>query len=158
MLSLSVLWASVCSAGTHCTSAETVAFSCSLGASRVVSLCLARQHRDAAPRLSYRIGRLGAAELVYPSSPVDSAQKFRYAHYLRYQVDRTELSFSNAGAEYAVFDYYEGERKPAYSRGVRVTVSGVDHSYRCKGAVASSLLQLEGVVPCDAESALSSCK
>ena len=158
LLSLSILFAGACSAGTHCTSAETVAFSCSLSASRVISLCLAKQRGNGAPQLSYRIGRLGSAELVFPSSPADSAQKFRYAHYFRYQVDRTEVSFSNAGTEYAVFDYYEGEEKPAYSRGVRVIVRGVDHELQCKGAVVSRLVQLEAVIPCDTESALSSCR
>lgn len=154
---MSALSASAHPADSHCKPAETVAFSCSLGASRIVSLCLASP-RGGAPQLSYRIGRLGATELVFPDSPIDSARKFRYAHYFRYQVDRTEVSFSTAGAAYAVFDDYEGEEKPSDSRGVRVTVGGVEHDFPCKGAVVSRLQQLEAAVPCDPEDSLASCK
>ncbi|MEO5953314.1 MAG: hypothetical protein ABIQ44_12685 [Chloroflexia bacterium] len=141
---------------THCAPAETVAFSCALSAGKVVSICLTKP--PAAKALSYRFGRLGAPELVFPESPSGSLAQFRYAHYFRYQVDRTELSFSNAGAEYSVFDYYEREEKQEYSRGIRVKVSGKEHELLCKGKVVSNLGTLETAVPCDAENALASCK
>ena len=145
-------------AATHCTATEKVAFSCPLGASRVVSLCMAPSTGPGTPELSYRFGRLGAPELVFPSPPKGSLQRFRYAHYFRYRVDRTEVTFSNAGAEYTVFDYYEGEDKPSYARGVRVGVDGKNRELTCKGAVVSRLVQLGPLLPCDAENALSSCR
>lgn len=143
--------------GTHCTSAEKVAFTCSLASSKVVSVCLLQGQGDAPTSLSYRFGRLGSPEFVFPSSPVNSHQKFRFAHYFRYQVDRSELNFSNADAEYSVFDYFDGEETPSYARGVNVTVNGKDHESRCKGEATSHLIELEKVVPCDTENALASC-
>ncbi len=144
--------------GTHCARTETVAFSCSLAAGKVVSMCLAKPSVTGTEALSYRFGGLGAPELVFPESSSGSLGRFRYAHYYRYQVDRTELSFSNAGAEYSVFDYYDGEERQKYARGVRVSTNGKDHELLCKGAVVSNLGQLEALVPCDAESALGSCR
>ena len=101
---------------------------------------------------------MGAPELVFPNAPVASPQQFRYAHYSRYQVDRTELRFSNAGVTYTVFDYFDGAEEPAFVRGVNVTVNGKDSALRCKGDVISAFIELEKLVPCDIESALASCK
>ena len=135
-----------------------MAFSCSLSAGKVVSLCLAKSPAAKPKALSYRFGRLGAPELVFPESPSGSLARFRYAHYFRYRVDRTELSFSNASAEYSVFDYDDVEEKPEHSRGVRVSANGKDHEFFCRGNVVSNLGTLEKAVPCDAENALASCK
>ncbi|WP_146139315.1 hypothetical protein [Simplicispira suum] len=141
-------------AGTHCLPHESVAFSCSLAVSKVVSVCFAKASNAKPATLFYRFGRLGAPELVFPESPAGSLQRFRYAHYFRYQVDRTELNFSNAGVEYSVFDDYDGEERPKYARGVRVTANGKEHELLCKRDVASHLKELAALVPCDAESGL----
>ena len=143
--------------GTHCAPDETIAFSCSVSASKVVSVCLVEGSNRGPFAVSYRFGPLGTPELVFPSSAIGSARKFRYAHYFRYQVDRTELSFSNAGADYTVFDYFDGKDAPTFTRGINVSVNGKERELRCKGAVVSHLTELQSVVPCDAESALASC-
>ena len=150
--------ANALAAGTHCTATETAAFSCSLRDGKVVSVCLAKSSGAQPSALSYRFGRLGAPEFVFPDSPAGSLGRFRYAHYVRYQVDRTELGFSNGRAEYSVFDYYEGEGRPRYSRGVRVSLDGKDRERLCTGKVVSNLVPLESAVPCDSENALASCK
>ena len=155
---LFLLSANAFAGGTHCAPAETVVFSCVLAADKVVSMCLAKSLAAKPAALSYRFGRLGAPELVFPKSPSGSLERFRYAHYSRYQADRTELSFSNAGAEYSVFDYDDGEEKRKYARGVHVSANGKHHELLCKSGVVSNLSALETVVPCDAENALASCR
>ena len=129
-----------------------------LESSKVVSVCLVKGTGKNLPTLWYRFGRLGAPELVFPKSSAGSLRKFRYAHYSRPQVERTELAFSNAGVEYSVFDYYDGEERPMYARGVGVTENGKDRDFRCRAGVISNLIELEKLVPCDAENALASCK
>ena len=155
-----VLLASIdaAAAGTHCLPTETVAFSCAVSASKVVSVCSAQGSGIGPPAVSYRFGRLGAPELVFPSSAVGSAQKFRYAHYSRFQIDRTELNFSSAGADYTVFDYYDGEQTPIFERGVGISMNGTQRGYPCRDAVLSHLIELENVVTCDAENALANCR
>jgi hypothetical protein len=50
---------------------------------------------------------------------------FQYTHYLRYQVDLTEINFQIDGYEYQLFDTYNGEEKPAIAeQGVSVTAPG----------------------------------
>jgi hypothetical protein len=84
--------------------------------------------------------------------PAAGRPDFRYAHYFRAGVDRTEVSFRNGDADYAVFDYTEGRQRSA---GVRVlTASGREKTFACRGAVHSRLGALEAVLPCDPDSAL----
>ena len=144
-------------AQTHCTPSETVAFSCSLKAAKVVSLCLGHAQGQGSAPLSYRFGRLGKPEFVFPAPSTGTSGTFRYAHYARYQVDRTEVSFSNAGVDHVVFDYREGGPNPSLSRGIRATRNGKDIELNCKGRSVSRLLQLQPLLPCDAENALASC-
>lgn len=143
--------------GTHCAPTETAAFSCRLTNGKVVSLCLARSPSMKPTALTYRFGRVGAPEFVFPTAPDGSLQRFFHAHYFRYQVDRTEVRFVNAGVEYSLFDYYDGEEKPQRARGVRVGPNEA-RELLCKGDVVSNLNVLEAVLPCDAESALASCR
>ena len=50
---------------------------------------------------------------------------FRYNHYMRYQVDLTEINFEINGYQYQIFDDYKGEEKPRIStEGVSVTAPG----------------------------------
>ena len=91
----------------------------------------------------------GQIALAYPAA---GRPDFRYAHYFRAGVDRTEVSFRNDDADYAVFDYTEGRQRSA---GVRVlTASGREKTFACRGTVHSRLGALEAVLPCDPDSAL----
>ena len=143
-----------------CTADEQVVFSCAIARSgKTVSLCaskaLARNHGT----LAYRFGRPGRVELKFPAAGSDSLAQFRHAHYFRARTDRTEVSFARGGHDYTVFDYYDGDAKPAYARGVAVSgPGGSQRQFLCAGAVTARLQRLEGVVPCDADSALASCR
>lgn len=74
----------------HFTNQKQTVFSYSIAKSaKIVSLCasgnLTKDDRD----LVYRFGPPGKIELEFPSSVTYSLQQFRYAHYSRFQTDRT---------------------------------------------------------------------
>jgi hypothetical protein len=112
--------------------AETAWFSCRSASGAWIALC-----EGAERGLQYRFGRPGQIALAYPAA---GRPDFRYAHYFRAGVDRTEVSFRNGDADYAVFDYTEGRQRSA---GVRVlTASGREKTSpagaRCTAAWAPS--------------------
>ncbi len=158
---LLILAADAGAAENHCSSQEQVIFSCSiLKSSKVVSICASKKLTKSEGTLVYRFGPLGKPDLEFPSEAKGSPNKFRLAHYFRYQVDRPELSFDNGEFTYTVFDYYDGTENPPYARGVRVSPldgKGKEVELRCSGKITSSLNNLEGIVSCDEENALASC-
>jgi len=131
-----------------CSAAETSYFACQTTKQRWISLC------GQAPRsLQYRFGTPAKPELRYPEDPAAGAASFLFAHYFRYQTDRAEVTFRNQGVEYAIFDYTEGRERRA---GVRVTAAtGKDVELVCSGKITSRLLELKGMLKCDADNALS---
>ena len=150
LLSASPCWASdgsVAAVGGLCTPKETTYFQCSAGKGRSINLC-----GSGAGAVQYRFGRNGAVELAFPADAKDGARSLRYAHYFRAQTDRYEIRFENEGVEYVLFDYQEGKRREA---GVHVTgTDGKERDVVCSGTVRSRLPDLQGVLRCDAESAL----
>lgn len=141
-------------AGTLCQQTEQVVFSCPLrGKARIASLCGAKNLSATEGYLSYRFGTAKRIELVFPPDRRDTQRRFRYAHYLRYRVNRTSVSFTKNGHTYTVFDAYDGERTPAVrERGVQVSraeTSGDEVTLLCRAPVRSSLSRLSTMVPCD---------
>lgn len=145
----------------HCTDREQTVFSCSIAKSaKIVSLCASGNLTKNDGNLVYRFGPPGKIELEFPSPATNSLQQFRYAHYSRYQTDRTEVSFTIGQFDYSVFDYYDEQAKPKYARGVsvsNVSGNGRDIQIFCGGKVTSELKKLDGIVPCDTDNALASC-
>jgi hypothetical protein len=142
-----------------CRAEEQVIFTCSVVAeARTVSLCASSVLDHRRGYLQYRYGKPGALELQFPQARANTQLAFRYAHYFRAQVDRTEVSFDNQGYRYTIFDYYEGDVKPAISTaGVRVSKhgrNGQEVELVCHGKPTSKLGRLETVVPRDHENAL----
>ena len=129
-----------------CAKDETTYFSCPASNGRSINLCGKPEQS-----LQYRFGKPGRVELVFPARAEGGADAFRYARYFRSQVDRFELRFDNAGAEYLLFDYTESGRREA---GVTVTLGGKERSVACRGPVRSRLGELENKLKCDNESAL----
>lgn len=153
------LVSSASGAATLCAANEKVVFSCGVARSRIVSVCRVPGAASGGGSLAYRFGRIDRPELVFPSSTAASFAQFRYAHYFRAQVDRSELNFTIGATEYSVFDDFEGDEKPATTtRGVRVTTNGKTFDLPCVGPVVSNLQQLASLVPCDADNALGSCR
>ncbi len=132
-----------------CQPSERVIFSCTLKRpAKLVALCASKSLTRENGYLQYRFGLPGKVELEYPKQQDGSSQFFRYHHYFRAQVDLTEISFTNDGVEYAVFDNYNGEEKPAVSEeGVTVSDKGKDTTLTCKGRAKVDFEPLHNVLP-----------
>lgn len=133
-----------------CAKDEITYFSCPASNGRSINLC-----GKSAQTLQYRFGKPGRVELTFPARPEEGVDAFRYAHYSRFQVDRFELRFDNAGTEYVLFDYIESGRREA---GVGVSQGGKEISVSCRRPVRSRLGELEGKLKCDTENALAGCR
>lgn len=115
-----------------CAGNERIVFSCltkargpAKGSSKIVSLCASRDLTKEQGYLQYRFGLPGKVELEFPSAHTGSQQQFQYTHYMRYQVDLTEINFAIEGYQYQIFDDYNGEERPRIStEGVSVTARG----------------------------------
>jgi hypothetical protein len=134
-------------AGGLCLRGETTYFSCTTAHHRSIDLC-----GSLPGTLQYRFGAPGRIELAFPTDPSQGAKNLRFAHYFRYQVDRTEVTFSNQGTDYAVFDYTEDNRRTA---GVHVTLpDGSENDVLCHGTIHGRLATLKGSLRCDSDNAL----
>ena len=132
-----------------CSSQETVYFSCPTPRGRTVALC-----GTPGGTLQYRFGRPGAIELRFPENAAVGRDQMLFAHYSRYQTDRTEIRFENQGVDYALFDYYEGGKRRS---GVRVTTpDSKEREISCTAPATSRLGKLKNELKCDADSALNS--
>ncbi len=141
--------ASATSQATLCNPGERVVFSCSLKRpAKLVALCASKSLTKENGYLQYRFGVPGKIELEYPNPLEGSTKSFRYHHYFRAQVDLTEISFTNNGVEYTIFDNYNGEEKPAVSEeGVTISDKGKDTTLTCKGRAKVDFENLENVLP-----------
>ena len=134
-------------AGSLCEASQTAYFSCRTARHKTISLCGALPSA-----LQYRYGKAGHLELAFPDDAAQGAQRFAYAHYSRYQVERSEISFSHGTADYTLFDYTEDGRRTA---GVQVgTADGKAAEIRCAGVIQGALSPLGKRLRCDADSAL----
>ena len=131
-----------------CEPGEAVQFSCPMGRGRTLSVC-----GQPPSALQYRFGKPGQVELRYPADATQGPQLFLFAQYMRYQVDRITLRFTNEGTGYEVFDEREDGKRSA---GVRVTKAGDgrETALPCRGPVTSRLGALKPLLRCDADSAL----
>ena len=129
-----------------CTGHETTFFACDTRQKKAIAIC-----GSPPGTVQYRFGRPNAVELRFPEDASQGARKLLYAHHFRAQAERTEISFSNNGVDYAVFDHAEDGKRRA---GVRVTTGGKDVEVLCAGPVTSRLGALEKQLPCDKDNAL----
>lgn len=130
-----------------CHAGETTYFSCRTAPGKTISLC-----GSVPSALQYRYGRAPKVELAFPPDANDGLRQLGYAHYTRYQAERTEVGFSRADVDYAVFDYTEDGQRTA---GVRVTTAdGSGHEVACAGAILGQLDALGTSLRCDPDNAL----
>jgi len=142
-----------------CRNEEQLIFSCTVArGARTVSLCASSALDHRRGYLQYRYGRPGAVELQFPQARANTQLAFRYAHYLRARVDRTEIRFDNQGYRYTLFDYYEGDMKPVTTiAGVRLSKHGaaqLETEWLCQGKASSKLGRLETIIPRDPDNPL----
>jgi hypothetical protein len=140
-----------------CAKTEHIIFSCLVkragkgqGLTKIASLCASADLDKDHGYLQYRFGLPGKVELEFPDSRTGTQQKFQYTHYLRYQVDLTEINFAIDDYQYQIFDDYNGEEKPRIAtQGVNVSAPGKtrDVSYVCRGKVTADYSKLDDVLP-----------
>ena len=145
-------------ANSLCARTEQIIFSCvtkragtsvARSPSKIVSLCASRDLAKERGYLQYRYGLPGKVELEFPNSRTGTQQLFQYTHYMRYQVDLTEIDFEIDGYRYQIFDDYNGEEKPRIStEGVSVTAPGKpkEVSFVCRTKVKADYSMLEDVL------------
>ena len=148
LVALPTAQAAAASTGSLCEPGEAVQFSCPMGRGRIVSVC-----GQPPAALQYRFGRPGRIELSYPPDAAQGPQLFLFTQYMRYQVDRLALHFTNEDTEYEVFDEHEDGKRSAGVRVSRVGGRG-ETALPCRGPVTSRLGALKPWLRCDADSAL----
>jgi hypothetical protein len=141
-----------------CARSERIIFSCLTkrsgvrsvgGSSKIVSLCASRDLDKERGYLQYRYGLPDKVELEFPSLRTGTQQMFQYTHYMRYQVDLTEINFAIDGYQYQIFDDYNGEEKPRIStEGVSVTAPGKPRevSFVCRTKAKADYSMLDEVL------------
>ncbi|WP_020563748.1 hypothetical protein [Methylosarcina fibrata] len=145
-----------------CLDREQTVFSCITDKSaKWISVCASPALDKKDSYLQYRFGTREKIELQFPADKSNAIAQFKFDHYFRYRVDRSELSFDIGPYRYSVFHDYEGDIEPAETReGVTVSKSGAPENETeilCAKPAVNRLLLLENVVPCDRESATASC-
>ena len=136
-------------AGSLCANTEKIVFSCPISKSaKIVSLCSSKEFTNEKGYLQYRYGVPGKIELEFPGQREQTQKAFKYSHYFRAQVDRTDISFVNGDTEYSVFDDYNGEQKPAqHEQGVQITTPKHELVLNCRGRAKAHYEDLADVFP-----------
>ena len=119
-----------------CEQGEKIIFSCAIKKpAKMVSLCASAGLSKDHGYLQYRFGLPRKIELEFPKTREGTQAAFKYSHYFRAQFDQTEISFTSAGHQYAIFDDYNGEQKPAsHDQGIRITTpDGKETTLSCRG-------------------------
>ena len=130
-----------------CHAPQTTYFQCDTDRHKTISLC-----GELPTTLRYGYGTAAHRELQFPASASGSAAQFGFAHYARYQTERSDVIFHHARTDYAVFDSTEKGRHRA---GVDITIAdGRQAQVRCVGAIQGQPIRLGESLHCDADSAL----
>jgi hypothetical protein len=142
-----------------CHADEQIIFNCPIAkVTKLVSLCGSKTLDNRRGYLQYRFGRPGAVELQFPRERANTQLAFRYAHYFRAQVDRTEITFDNQDYRYTIFDDYEGDVKPP-TREAGITIShhdvtGKEVQMACANKPTIHLGRLATIIPRDNDNPL----
>lgn len=137
-------------AGSLCEKDEKIVFSCPITKpAKIVSLCSSKQLTKEQGYLQYRFGLPGKIELQFPKQREHTQTAFKYSHYFRAHFDLTEISFTQAGHQYAIFDDYNGEEKPIrHEQGIKITPpNGKELTLTCRGKAKAQYGDLAEVFP-----------
>ncbi len=115
---------------------------------KIVSICMTEGDNSTPSHLTYRFGRPGAVELVYPASGASWSEKFTYRRYTRPGTTYLKLEFTNNGYNYEVLEGYdENEGQYTGLRAVRVDDGEIVTEHQLTPATESlSLMELENLV------------
>lgn len=134
-----------------CRKDEQIFFNCAVRSGKIISLCASKQLTAKNGYLQYRFGKFGAVELQFPEKLEGSRSAFRFDHYFRAQVDRSDIVFKNGNYEYTLFDDWEGDVKPEI-RQSGVSIQSLSNEkdttqIDCRGARVTRLGALDEIVP-----------
>ena len=105
--------------GTLCTGEDWVVFSgTSKTSGKIVSICMAEGDDTTPGHLTYRYGKPGAVEMIYPAAEQRPADAFTLRVYTRSRTTYVKFEFHKAGYEYAIL---EGSDGPGSDASLRVT-------------------------------------
>jgi len=150
-------WASGPEIQSLCNTQETNLFGCTIeNSKKIISLCSSKISNDKNGYVRYRFGRPDKVELEFPKETRNTRHEFKYAHYSRYQVDRTEISFSVGKYKYVLYEYYDGEENTEKNeRGIlTILPSGEKRQLLCAKNIYGSLNNLKSIAICDSENPL----
>jgi len=137
-------------AGSLCEKDEKIVFSCPIRKpAKIVSLCSSKELTKERGYLQYRFGLPGKIELEFPKQREQTQTAFKYSHYFRAQFDLTEISFTQDGHQYAIFDDYNGEQKPVrHDQGIKITPpNGKEITLNCGSKAKAQYDDLAEVFP-----------
>lgn len=139
-----------------CARSEQVVFACVVrraksraGIPKIVSLCASKKLTRDEGYLQYRFGLPSKIELTFPSTRTGTQQMFQYTHYMRFQVDLSEINFTIGDHQYQIFDSYNGEEKLAISEeGVNVTMPDgtTNATFNCRTRAKADYSMLDDVL------------
>lgn len=136
----------------HCLSNEEVYFTCLMKNGKTLSLC------GSAKALSYRYGKAGNLELIFPSAAPQSIKQFKYNNYLRYGVDYYRVSFLSGQYYYRIYRDIDSELTPQIQAGIIVesksSINKKEFNLSCVDSINDNLSKLSEFLECDEENAL----
>ena len=137
---------------TLCERNEQVILSCSIAnSSRVLSICSSKVLTATEGYLQYRFGRIGAIEMTYPATKVETQEKFRWTTNYHADVIDSWLTFKSGAYVYSVFGIEErraNDKNGGRRYGVITTNNNdQEHSLRCKRPIIDFFSTLDNVVP-----------
>ena len=134
-----------------CAPTESVIFSCSTAASKIIALCRAERSR----LITYRYGKSKRVEMSY-SAEQGGENGFFYNHYFRSSVDYARIAFAVSGYEYSVFRSYDVTDASTPKYGVVASKKNGDDEARieCHSQVIDNMEKIITHLKCDTNSAL----
>lgn len=135
--------------GTLCTNEDWVVFSAVSDMSgKVVSICMSEGDDTTPSHLTYRFGRPGDVELLYPSGAAGSKDAFMLRTYTRAQTSYLKFEFRNGGFDYAILEGYDGDMEDIALRVTRLSDNKVISLQSLTMQTEPlTLMQLDGFVP-----------
>jgi hypothetical protein len=136
----------------HCLANEEIYFSCLMKNGKTLSLC------GSANELSYKYGKPGQLELVFPSNTEHSMDHFSYNNFSRYGVDYFRVSFTNEPYQYTIYRDIDNELNPKSQAGIIIKnkspTDEKEYNLSCSFNASDNLNKLPPLLKCDKENAL----
>ena len=134
--------------GTMCTGENWVVFSAmSTKNGKIVSVCVAEGDDTTPSHMTYRYGKPGAPELIFPDTAEGSFEKFTFRRYTRPRTTYLKFEFTSEGFNYEILDGGDDTETSTELRVTRVSDGEVIAEHPLlPTSTPLSLMQLEDLV------------